>query len=267
MARIRTIKPEFFRHGELQDLETANPGKHPMLVFAGLWCHCDKNGRFALDPRQLKLDILPFMNFDMAETIALLEGAGFIRRYEADGKSYGAVPTFSQHQRISGKESENTGKHPAPSWEATGKHQGSTREATRKQPGAQEREEEEEEVSRVKTASAVLSASAPTPGKISGDGKMDLYALGRRVLGANGGGLVGSLLKALDDGDAVREVLTTAATKAAPAAWVGKVLSNRAAGKKPWGLMTGEERAEKRAVEANDREYADTLEQIRRETK
>lgn len=45
MARIRTIKPEFFRHEGLQDLEQANPGAYAMLVFAALWGHCDKHGR------------------------------------------------------------------------------------------------------------------------------------------------------------------------------------------------------------------------------
>ena len=44
MARIRTIKPEFFRHESLQDLEIANPGMYPMMVFEALWGHCDSKG-------------------------------------------------------------------------------------------------------------------------------------------------------------------------------------------------------------------------------
>ena len=76
MARIRSVKPEFFRHEGLQDLEVAHPGKYPMLVFEGLWCHCDSKGRFEWRPRQLKLDILPFLPFDMTATLAILEESG-----------------------------------------------------------------------------------------------------------------------------------------------------------------------------------------------
>ncbi len=141
MARIRQIKPEFFRHGALQDLEAAHPGKYPMFVYAGLWTVCDKAGRFVWDPRQIKLDVLPFLPFDMGDTLSLLEGAGYIRRYLVDGKMFGYVPTFSTHQRISGKELQGAPRCPEPTpeteAEATGPHTGSTGEAPEKHPGAQ----------------------------------------------------------------------------------------------------------------------------------
>ncbi len=114
MARIRTIKPDFFRHEALQDLEAASQGKYPMLVFAGLWGHCDKAGRFEWRPRTLKLDILPFLDFNMVDTLELLVASGFIRRYSADGGEYGVIPTFAEHQRIGGKESEAPEKFPEP---------------------------------------------------------------------------------------------------------------------------------------------------------
>jgi len=112
MARIRTIKPDFFRHEGLQDLEAANPGLYPMMVFAGLWGHCDKAGRFVWNARMLKLDILPFLNFDMEHVLSVLEQAGFINKYEVDGKEYGEIPSFSEHQRINGKEAQEPEKHP-----------------------------------------------------------------------------------------------------------------------------------------------------------
>lgn len=136
MARIRSIKPDFFRHEALQDAEIANPGKYPMMVFAGLWGHCDSKGRFEWRPRQLKLDILPFLPFDMAETLEILAKSGMVNRYEVDGKSYGEIPTFEKHQRLSGKEVTEGEKHPEPNGEATGKQRGSNREAigTNKNP-------------------------------------------------------------------------------------------------------------------------------------
>ena len=132
MARIRTVKPDFFRHEALQDLEIANPGAYPMMVFEGLWGHCDNKGRFEWKPRMLKLDILPFLPFDMATTLGILELAGMVRRYTVDGKEYGEVPTFEKHQRLSGKELTEGEKYPEPQEkhsEAEVKQQGSNREA------------------------------------------------------------------------------------------------------------------------------------------
>ncbi len=104
MARIRTFKPDFFRHEKLQDLETENPGKYPMLVFEGLWTLCDNQGVFLYKPKHIKLDILPFLPFDMAETLNILVTAGFIQRYSFEGNEYGYIPTFLKHQRLTGKE-------------------------------------------------------------------------------------------------------------------------------------------------------------------
>jgi uncharacterized phage protein (TIGR02220 family) len=148
MARIRTVKPEFYRHEGLQDLEIGNPGAYPMLVYQGLWSQCDKNGAFQWRPRQLKLDILPFLPFEMADTLNILERAGYVKRYVVEGKEYGIIPTFTTHQRFSGKETGGEGeKYPLPGCELqdTGKHEGSTGEAMGKiceRPVAQERERE-----------------------------------------------------------------------------------------------------------------------------
>jgi hypothetical protein len=140
MSRIRTVKPEFFRHEGLQDLEIKNPGKYPMMVFEGLWVLCDKHGCFEWRPRQIKLDILPFLPFDMEETLSILEKEGFIQRYETTGKYYGFVPSFKDHQRIEGKESQAPARYPEP----PEKQRRSTGEAPEKHPRSQEREREKE---------------------------------------------------------------------------------------------------------------------------
>lgn len=143
MARIRTIKPEFFRHEALQDLEIANPGKYPMMVFEALWGHCDSKGRFEWKPRMLKLDILPFLPFDMSETLDILEKSGMLHRYSVEGKDYGAIETFEKHQRLSGKEVTEGEKFPAEQKESTVKQPGSVGEIPESQEGkGREREEE-----------------------------------------------------------------------------------------------------------------------------
>lgn len=145
MGRIRTVKPDFFRHELLQDLEIANPGKHPMLVFAGLWTVCDKLGRFEWKPRTLKLDLLPFLPFDMADTLGVLVAAGMVQRYSVDGVEYGCIPSFEDHQRISGKEAQSDSKIPPPPLAQPEKQKGSAGEAPEKHPGAQEGKGREEE--------------------------------------------------------------------------------------------------------------------------
>lgn len=120
MPRIRTTKPSFFRHEALQELEQAHPGQHVMLVFSALWGHCDRGGVFEWQPKYLKLDILPFLAFDLAETLAILTRGGMIQRYESGGKAYGYIPTFADHQIITGKEKTAPLKHPRPDGAQTG---------------------------------------------------------------------------------------------------------------------------------------------------
>lgn len=164
MARIRTIKPDFFRHEELQDLEAAYPGQYLMLVFAALWGHCDKEGRFLWKPRSLKLDILPFLDFDLDASLVLLREAGLVKQYEIDGVLYGEVPTFTEHQRISGKEAQEPAKYPVPIAYLPSASQGSIREAAVKHSGLQEgkgREEEGNEEGKGEGATASPSLPAP----------------------------------------------------------------------------------------------------------
>src|SRR6267142_2847867 len=113
MARIRTIKPVFSRHEKLQELESEWPGLRPMLTFCCLWTQCDREGRFEWRPRQLKLDVLPFVDYDLGATMELLAEHDFIRKYEVEGKWYGYVPTWCEHQCPNVREPAS--KIPAPS--------------------------------------------------------------------------------------------------------------------------------------------------------
>lgn len=113
MARIRTVKPEFFRHEGLQELTLKN-GPIIMLFFAGLWTQCDKAGRFLWRPRQLKLDILPYLKYDPEKSLEVLEASNFVRRYSVANEIYGEVVNFSKHQLIFGSESKYEAKFPNP---------------------------------------------------------------------------------------------------------------------------------------------------------
>jgi len=103
MARTRLIKPEFFKHGELYDAERAT-GLPLRIAFAGLWCQADREGRFVWKPRELKLDVLPYDDVDFAAVLDALAGAGFVVRYEAEGRAFGHIPSFAKHQTFNGRE-------------------------------------------------------------------------------------------------------------------------------------------------------------------
>lgn len=146
MARIRALKPDFFRDEELQELQAENPDLYPMFVFAGLWGHCDRQGVFEWRPRTLALDILPFLwcrngeapGKQLGDSLVLLWEAKQVARYAHEGKEYGFIPTFTRHQRIGGKESQEAPKYPNPKDMQEVQHRGSTGEA----PGKQSRRQE-----------------------------------------------------------------------------------------------------------------------------
>lgn len=103
MGRIRTIKPEFFKHEQLFDAEKES-GLPLRLSYAGLWTQADRAGRFAWRPRQLKTDILPYEEVDFERVLGALVASGHIEKYEIDGVTYGRIRSFGRHQVINNKE-------------------------------------------------------------------------------------------------------------------------------------------------------------------
>lgn len=113
MARIRTIKPEFYRHHDLFSAEKES-GLPLRLAFSGLWLCADKEGRFKWNPNQLKLDVLPYDELDFEKVLNALEKNDFLKKYEVEKKFYGVIPSFKEHQRITGSEATYESKIPSP---------------------------------------------------------------------------------------------------------------------------------------------------------
>lgn len=111
MPRIRTIKPEFFRHESLFEAEQES-GMPLRMVFAGLFVCADREGRFRWQPRQLKLDIAPYDNFDFERALCFLAEAGFLIKYAQGAQCYGCIPSWHKHQRINQREAQS--EFPAP---------------------------------------------------------------------------------------------------------------------------------------------------------
>jgi len=103
MARIRTIKPGFFTSDELAELPPLT-----RILFAGLWCVADREGRLEDRSKKIKVETLPYDDCDIEEMLQVLETKGFITRYEINGARYIQVDNFSIHQKPNVKEKPST---------------------------------------------------------------------------------------------------------------------------------------------------------------
>lgn len=105
MARARNIKPGFFTNEYLSDLQPL-----ARLLFIGLWCHADREGRLEDRPKRLKVDILPYDNCDIDKLLNTLADSPekFITRYEVGGRRYMQVSNFTKHQNPHIKEPTST---------------------------------------------------------------------------------------------------------------------------------------------------------------
>lgn len=97
MARIRAIKPDFFKNEALAELSFAH-----RLLFAGLWTQADRAGILEDRPRRLKAELFPYDQVDIDQMLCdLARGTDpLIERYEgSDGYRYIFVRKFAEHQR------------------------------------------------------------------------------------------------------------------------------------------------------------------------
>lgn len=106
ISHIRTIKPSFFRHEKLFEIEEKS--QLPIrLAFIGLLTCCDREGRFRWRPRQLKLDVLPYDNVDFSTILDLLAENAFITQYVVENETYGCFLSWHKHQYINGREQDS----------------------------------------------------------------------------------------------------------------------------------------------------------------
>ena len=91
--RSRNIKPGFFKNDELAML-----GPEAMICFAGLWCMADRRGVLEDRPLRIKAEIFPYFDWNPNVILDTLFSAGFIIRYESEGKKLICIPKFLAHQ-------------------------------------------------------------------------------------------------------------------------------------------------------------------------
>jgi hypothetical protein len=101
MARIRSLKPDFFKDEDLAVLPY-----EARLLYTGLWCYADKEGRLEDRPKYLKVEIFPYDNINIEKFLNLLCSPNvqdrpdkvFIRRYTVNDRKYIDIPEFLNHQ-------------------------------------------------------------------------------------------------------------------------------------------------------------------------
>lgn len=96
MARIRTIKPEFFTSSDIVALSPL-----ARLLFIGLWGEADREGRMKWRPGDFKLRILPSDDIDIHGLCAEIVKQGLVTLY---GDGLACIPTFAEHQHVNPRE-------------------------------------------------------------------------------------------------------------------------------------------------------------------
>lgn len=103
MSRARNIKPGFFKNDILAECSPL-----ARILFVGLWCEADREGRLEDRVKRIKADCLPYDDCDVSALLDELNVRGFIVRYEANGSHYIAIPEFAKHQNPHCKEQAST---------------------------------------------------------------------------------------------------------------------------------------------------------------
>lgn len=99
MARIRTVKPEFF-----ESVSLAQVSRDARLTFIGLFTLADDYGRMRYLPKKITGALYPLDpdvdDADVHDWVCELERVGCVRRYSVDGYEYLELPGWAEHQRI-----------------------------------------------------------------------------------------------------------------------------------------------------------------------
>ncbi len=119
MARIRTIKPEFFTSEDIVSLPALT-----RLLYIAIWCEADKEGRLVWKPMTFKLRYFPADECDIKAMCDQIVEAGLVVLY---GNGYAHIPAFKAHQHINPRETPS--QLPEPDAPVTRKARVGTRQA------------------------------------------------------------------------------------------------------------------------------------------
>ena len=102
MARARNIKPSFFKNELLAEMDAFD-----RLLFIGLWCLADREGRIEDRPKRIKMELFPCDTYDVNAGLDQLTRHGFLRRYQAGDAAVVSIVNFHKHQTPHGTEKDS----------------------------------------------------------------------------------------------------------------------------------------------------------------
>jgi hypothetical protein len=108
MARIRTIKPEFWTSAQVLECS-----RNARLLFIGILNFADDHGRHPYSAKQCKAEVFPADDLSLNDVLRMLSELsqnGLIAPYTVDGKEYFII-TGWHHQRI---DKPQKAKYPSP---------------------------------------------------------------------------------------------------------------------------------------------------------
>lgn len=239
MARIRSIKPEFFTS---EDIVALSPLAR--LLYIAIWLEADREGRLLWKPLTMKLRYFPADDCDITALCGELIARRLVVLY---GDSLAHVPKFRDHQHINPRETPSRLPAPAgalaeplerrPVGAADPLEQDASRrvsDACRRDSddGCTHREEGKgkEGKGHASDASSVDPPSdpsgSPDPLKAMFDAGVSILVQGGRSE-SQARGFVGRLRKALGDEEAAR-ALAASRTKTDPSAFLGACIRDGA---------------------------------------
>ena len=95
MARIRTIKPDFWTDETLTECSLS-----ARLLFIGSWNFADDNGNLEHSAKQLKMKVFPADDVKVTPLLNDLITHGLLIEYSVNGKKYLHIKGFLKHQVI-----------------------------------------------------------------------------------------------------------------------------------------------------------------------
>lgn len=125
MARIRYLKPDFFKDEDLAELPY-----WVRLLYAGLWNIADKAGRLEDRSKRIKIEIFPYDKVDIEKGLKILaqnkktNARPFIIRYEVNKEYYIQILNWDKHQKPHHTEKESNLPPIPPSYKDNGEGNG-----------------------------------------------------------------------------------------------------------------------------------------------
>lgn len=173
MARIRTIKPEFWTDETLTECSL-----NARLLFIGTWNFADDKGNLEHSAKQLKMKVFPADDVKVLHLLNELIAHGLLIEYSVSGKKYLHIKGFEKHQVIN-----RPSKSQIPAFDDSLITHGTLTECSLMEGKGMERKGEE---GNGKEKPAAVAAD-PT--------KREIWEIGKSLLGNDSGSFLGKLCK------------------------------------------------------------------------